>query len=108
MLSVSILTGCSNANLVPHAATSPDRATCDREAGVLTEEVIVYSAPRSGLKPVAELAKGRPIYRCERRGEWIGVMYPEVNEKADCSERRSGSECPVGWIRHGTGIELLG
>lgn len=86
----------------------PDRATCDTEAGLLMETTVVYNAPKSGLAPVAKLGQGRFVYRCEQRGEWLGVMFPGAEEKVDCSQRRPERACSLGWIRRDAKIEILG
>jgi hypothetical protein len=90
------------------AAVLPDRATCDTEAGGLMETTLVYAAPKVGLAPVAKLGQGRFIYRCEQRGDWLGVMFPGAEEKVDCSQRRPERVCSLGWIRRDAKIGTLG
>lgn len=89
-------------------AVPPVRAACDTEARRLMEATAVYSAPKSGLAPVAKLDQGRYVYRCEQRGEWLGVMFPAEGEKVDCAERRPERACSLGWIRQHTKMELFG
>lgn len=72
------------------------------------EATAVYPAPKSGLAPVAKLAQGRYVYRCEERGEWLGVMFPAEGEKVDCSERRPERACSLGWIGQRTKMRVLG
>ena len=101
--------GCVSTELTSEvAAVFPDRATCDTEAGLLMETTLVYAAPKSGLAPVAKLGQGRFVYRCEQRGEWLGVMFPGAEEKVDCSQRRPERACSLGWIRRDAKIEILG
>jgi hypothetical protein len=72
------------------------------------EATAVYPAPKSGLAPVAKLEQGRYVYRCEERGEWLGVMFPTAYEKVDCSLRRPERACSLGWIRKHTKMKLFG
>jgi hypothetical protein len=101
--------GCVSTELASEgAAVPPDRATCDTEARLLMETIAVYAAPRSGLAPVTNLVQGRFVYRCEQRGEWLGVMFPGAEEKVDCSQRRPEWACSLGWIRRDAKMEILG
>lgn len=90
------------------AAALPVRAACDTEARQLMEATAVYAAPKSGLVAVAKLEQGRYVYRCEERGEWLGVMFPAEGEKVDCAERRPERACSLGWIRQHTKMRVLG
>jgi hypothetical protein len=72
------------------------------------EMTVVYAAPGSGLAPVTKLVQGRFVYRCEQRGEWLGVMFPAEGEKVDCSQRRPERACALGWIRRDVKMEILG
>jgi hypothetical protein len=79
----ALAVGCVSPELASEvAAVPPDRATCDTEARLLMETTNVYAAPRSGLVPVTKLVQGRFVYRCEQRGEWLGVMFPDAEEKS--------------------------
>jgi hypothetical protein len=101
--------GCVNTELTSEVATVfPDTVTCDTEAGLLMETTLVYAAPKSGLAPVTKLERGRFVYRCEQRGEWLGVMFPGAEEKVDCSQRLPEQACSLGWIRQDTKIGILG
>jgi hypothetical protein len=82
--------------------------TCDQEARELMEPVAVYAAPRSGVAPVAHLDQGRFVYRCEQRGEWLGVMFPAADEHVDCSQREPKRECSLGWVRRDVTMQILG
>jgi hypothetical protein len=73
---------------------------CASEAELLAQPVEIYALPRRGLRPMAELSDGDFIYRCERRGEWLAIMFPDPGEAVDCSVRSAGNACAVGWI-HG-------
>ncbi|NMG76237.1 hypothetical protein [Aromatoleum diolicum] len=86
----------------------PDESSCDREARLLKEEVEVFAAPESGLKPVKILVQGRFVYRCEQRNGWLGVMFPGDEEKVDCSHRTAEIRCFRGWIRQDIRMEILG
>ena len=87
----------------------PSRTTCATEAQQLSEAVAVYPAPESGLTPIAKLDAGRFVYRCEQRGEWLGIMFPATAEKVDCAERQPPEgACSLGWIRKYTKMELFG
>lgn len=90
------------------AVVAPARATCDTEARQLSEAADVYPAPKPSLAPVVKLDQGRFVYRCEQRGEWLGVMFPAVGEKVDCAERQPERACSIGWIRRETKMEIFG
>lgn len=101
--------GCLGTEHVPEGtAVPPVRATCDTEARQLMEATAVYPAPKSGLAPVATLEQGSYVYRCEERGEWLGVMFPAQGEKVDCAERPPERACSLGWISQHTKMELFG
>lgn len=108
LLSVFAVGCVGRERVVAEAATPPVRATCDTEARQLRELAAVYPAPKSGLAPVAKLDEGRFVYRCEQRGEWLGVMFPAAGEKVDCTERQPERACSLGWIRKHTKMELFG
>ncbi len=101
--------GCvANEHVPEGTAVPPVKAACDTEARQLMETTAVYPAPKSGLAPVANLEQGRYVYRCEQRGEWLGVMFPAEGEKVDCAERRPERACALGWIRKNTKMQLFG
>jgi hypothetical protein len=101
--------GCAGTErAATEAVVAPARATCDTEARQLSEAADVYPAPKPSLAPVAKLDQGRFVYRCEQRGEWLGVMFPSVGEKVDCTERRPERMCSLGWIRRETKMEIFG
>ena len=78
----ALAVGCVSTEPISElAAVLPDSATCDTEAGRLMETTVVYNAPKAGLAPMAKLGQGRFVYRCEQRGEWLGVMFPGAEEK---------------------------
>ncbi|MDD5322944.1 MAG: hypothetical protein PHD43_20505 [Methylococcales bacterium] len=74
----------------------------------MSEAADVYPAPKPSLAPVVKLDQGRFVYRCEQRGEWLGVMFPAVGEKVDCAERQPERACSIGWIRRETKMEIFG
>jgi hypothetical protein len=85
----------------------PRRSTCDHEARLLSNSARVYSAP-GNRRVITTLRKGAAVYRCERRGAWLGIMYVLPGEKADCSLRHKSRPCRLGWIRHPAPIESAG
>ena len=102
-----IATGCSRHDAASAGLAAPAaRASCDTEARQLTESAALYSAPETA--PVAILAAGRFVYRCEERGDWLAVMYPATGEKVDCAERRTQRACELGWIRKDTHMAIFG
>lgn len=101
--------GCAGTeHLATVADVAPSRASCETEAQQLNEPAAVYPAPKPGLAPVIKLDKGRFVYLCEQRGEWLGIMFPAVGEKVDCAERKPGRACSLGWIRRETKMEIFG
>jgi hypothetical protein len=90
------------------AAAPPKRASCDQDARRLMEAAVVYAAPRSRTRPTAKLASGHFFYRCEQRGEWLGVMFPKEKEYVDCWQRQANRACSRGWIRRNVKMELYG
>ena len=81
------------------AAVAADAGACAGEAEQLAQPVAIYAEPRPGLARLAELADGRFVYRCERRGEWLAVMFPAPGEAVDCSVRSAREACAIGWIQ---------
>ncbi len=109
VLIVVLGVGCASIQAVEDTTSMlPIRASCDKEAQQLGEMVAVYSAPQSSLAPVAKLDQGRFVYRCEQRGEWLGVMFPAAGEKVDCSERQPERACSLGWIRSNVQMQIFG
>lgn len=86
----------------------PNRASCETEARQLSESAVLYNAPDPDAVPVATLAAGRFVYRCEERNGWLGVMYPAVGEKVDCAERQPDRACALGWVSKDTQMEIFG
>jgi len=104
----AIYVGCVTSEIASTAAAAPPKKqSCDQDARRLMEAAVVYAAPRSRARPAAKLASGRFFYRCEQRGEWLGVMFPGAEEKVDCSQRRPERACSLGWIRRDAKIEIL-
>ena len=101
--------GCAATTLAPaNRVALPERASCEAEAGPLAAAVDVHAAPAADSALLAQLAAGRFVYRCEQRGEWLGVMFPREGEPVDCSHRPAGRACPLGWVRKPVRIEILG
>jgi hypothetical protein len=100
---------CVKSAHVPEAIAVPlVMVNCDTEARQLDETAAVYPAPQSGLAPIAKLEKGRFVYRCVQRGDWLGVMFPKTGEKVDCAERPPERPCSPGWIRRNTKMAING
>jgi hypothetical protein len=108
-MAVGLATGCGR-HSAPSAALAapPDKESCDTEARQLAVSVRVYTAPDGSASPILALAAGHFVYRCEERGNWLGVMYPAVGEKVDCAERGPEHACALGWIRRGTHMDIFG
>jgi hypothetical protein len=97
---VAALPGCApTAPVVEGPAAGAARISCASEAEQLLQPVAVHAepAPRSAL--LLELDRGRFVYRCERRGEWLAIMFPAADEAVDCSQRPAGRPCPIGWVQ---------
>ncbi len=105
----ALMVGCAGSRFAEERIASlPDRASCETEARLLVQAAEVYAAPEGNRPPKTRLAPGRFVYRCEQRGEWLGVMYPADGEHTDCSHRPVGEECSLGWIRKSVQMEVLG
>jgi hypothetical protein len=110
-LLAALIVGCAGTTAAPapaELAALPDRASCEVEASLLAEAADVHAAPGAESALVARLAAGRFVYRCERRGEWLGVMFPQQGERIDCSRRPAGKACSLGWVRKQVRMEILG
>jgi hypothetical protein len=103
----AISVGCVTSEIAS-AGAPPKRTSCDQVARRLTEPAVVYAAPISRTRPAARLASGHFVYRCEQRGEWLGVMFPKKEENVDCWQRRANRACFRGWIRRNVKMELYG
>lgn len=86
----------------------PNRASCEKEAHQLDEAIDVYGKTEGDLEPITKLEKGRFVYKCEKWGKWLGIMFPGVSDKIDCSERPIGSLCRLGWIPINTKMLTFG
>ena len=78
------------------------------EAEQLLQPVAVHAeaSPRSAL--LLELERGRFVYRCERRGEWLAIMFPEAGEAIDCSLRAPERACAIGWVEGDLATAIFG
>lgn len=102
---LAALPGC--APPAPDGPTAPgaqppaarEALACASEAEQLLEPVTVHAAPAEGATLLLELARGRFVYRCERRGTWLAIMFPAPGEALDCSHRPPTRACPTGWVQ---------
>jgi hypothetical protein len=81
---------------------------CASEAEVLLMRTEIRVAPDQDAALAATLDPGTSLYRCERRGAFLGVMFPEEGASADCSLRDPGRECPTGWTNVAFETEITG
>ena len=81
---------------------------CASEAEQLLEPVAVHAAPTEGAAVLLELAPGRFVYRCERRGAWLAIMFPAPGEVLDCSQRPPTRACPTGWVQGDVATAIFG
>jgi len=81
---------------------------CASEAEQLLEPVAVHAAPTEGAAVLLELAPGRFVYRCERRGAWLAIMFPAPGEALDCSQRPPTRACPTGWVQGDVATAIFG
>ncbi|HET7717028.1 MAG TPA: hypothetical protein VFK86_15505 [Bauldia sp.] len=81
---------------------------CATEAELLVSRTEVRAAPQPGAAVVTVLEPGTSVYRCEKRGAFLGVMFPEAGGAADCSLRPPGRECPAGWTGDDLETEITG
>lgn len=81
---------------------------CESEAVLLADKLELRPAPDLNVAPSTLLGSGTSIYRCEQRGDFFGVMFPEPGGKVDCSMRPAGRECPTGWADVPPKTEITG
>jgi hypothetical protein len=102
---------CTCTSPLPAEATDrgPVRPVgCAAEAALLANRLALRSAPDPAAAATMVLMPGVSIYRCERRGAFLGVMFPEEGGRVDCSTRPPGRECPTGWTDAPLDIEITG
>ena len=106
---IAIVSGCAPAPLLPPAAggLTGDLA-CAAEAEQLREPVVAHASPSSDAAPLAELEAGRFVYRCERSGDWLAIMFPAREEAIDCTRRPAGEACSIGWVRGNVQTAIFG
>ena len=73
---------------------------------LLARRIEVRPAPDPATAATIVLAPGTSVYRCERRGVFHGVMFPEEGGKVDCSIRPAGRVCPMGWTDAPLEVEI--
>src|SRR5262245_18701468 len=71
----------------PPANDTKRPANCETEAVLLARRIEVRPTPDPAAAPTIVLAPGTSVYRFERRGVFLGVMFPEEGGKVDCSIR---------------------
>ena len=107
--SIALAPACAPEGAAPDAAiVRPDASACAAEAERLARAVTVYATPAPGSAPLAELDEGRFVYRCERRGDWLAIMFPGAGEAVDCSVRPAARACPIGWVRGDVEASVMG
>jgi hypothetical protein len=96
----AVLPGCAPAaHGVAAPAARAAEIACASEAEQLLEPVPVHAAPAVGSALLLKLDRGRFVYRCERRGEWLAIMFPAAGEAVDCAGRSAARACAIGWVR---------
>ena len=93
---------------IADAGTGVRPSGCATEAEVLLTRIEVRVAPARDAVVAATLDPGTSVYRCERRGAFLGVMFPEEGARADCSLRDPGRGCPTGWTDAAFETEITG
>lgn len=59
----------------------------------------VYLRPNAKSRPIAALRdKGTIVYIGKSSGDWLKVMYVDVEDSVDCCLRPIKRKCPIGWI----------
>jgi hypothetical protein len=87
-------------------AVQPAELGCKSEAEQLLQPVLVFAGPASDAALLGELKAGWFIYRCDRRGAWMAIMYPAPGEPIDCSLRPARQACLIGWV-HGDAPTMI-
>jgi len=90
---------CANETNIKQVSTAHVRGSCSLEAEQLVKQVVSFEQPTKPKSVATILVPGRFIYRCEKRGEWTKVMYPEIGEKINCSYRKEVHRCSIGWVK---------
>jgi hypothetical protein len=103
------LPGCAPTSLGPEPpVTRGTEVACASEAEQLLQPVAVHAAPTAGSALLLDLAKGRFVYRCEARDDWLAIMFPAAGEAVDCAQRPAERSCTVGWVRGEVATAILG
>jgi hypothetical protein len=109
LLGAALLWGCAAEPAPSPAAAEPAaRAGCAIEAERLLQPAAIRATPLATAVLLAELEAGRFVYRCERRGNWLAVMYPAAGEPVDCSRRGDDRACAIGWTLGEIATEIYG
>jgi hypothetical protein len=62
----------------------------------------------AGDAPRRSGGRGRFVYRCERQGDWLAIMFPGLGETVDCSQRPPTRGCPTGWVQGDVTTAIFG
>jgi hypothetical protein len=81
---------------------------CEDEAALVKHRLELRPAPDPATPVTVVLMPGASVYRCEPRGAFVGVMFPEEGGRADCSTRPPERECPTGWAVAPLEVEITG
>jgi hypothetical protein len=106
---VAVLPGCApTAPAAGEPPTGAARISCAAEAEQLLQPVAVRVEPAPWSALLLELDRGRFVYRCERRGDWLAIMFPAAGEAVDCSRRPPRRSCPIGWVQGDVATAIFG
>ena len=94
--------------LPSHGGDAVRPRRCVGEAELLKSQLALRPAPNPATAPTVVLMPGTSIYRCEQRGAFHGIMFPEEDGRVDCSMRPPGRECPTGWTDEQLETEITG
>lgn len=106
---LALLPGCAPA--APGAAARavrPAEIACASEAEQLLQPVALHAAPAAGSALLLQLEGGRFVYRCERRGDWLAIMFPAAGDAVDCSVHPAERACPIGWVQGDVATAIFG
>jgi len=94
-----LVSSCTNMSDISYVTAEQVRSSCNAEAEQLVEQVVAFQQPAESALGMTVLKPGRFIYRCEKQGIWIAIMYPEVNDKVNCHYREGDELCTIAWVK---------